>query len=364
MTMPLAYCRSLPAEAGANHYKQLYPQHVGRFALPQNVTTRTALSKEVPPQLSFSFFDVPALNISETFTGCLENCEIVCCPNEWGRESYAILSADNRVIQVQGTEFRPEHRRILRSGCEARRLPEATWVLYRFYGAYFRWLTQVLPHIVLACEQGNGDTILYPPDSEFKPYMCESLSMINVHPKNPRVSLDTPLTICGKLNIIESDSFCGPVLQKMRNRLVANSVPRRARRRIYICRKNARWRRCENEAQVWALLKHAGYERHCMEELTFPEQVSLMSEASVIIGLHGAGLANMIFCPERTHVVEIVDPGRLNPHYYALSSCLDLCYWYIEGTPMDAEADPVYRNLSVDIAKLECIVKGVESKLS
>lgn len=359
---PRDYCQSLSSATGQRRYKQIYPEQKSSFNVPRNVSSVSALSQSVPERLGFSFYDVPTLNISETYIGQVLNCKIICCPNEWGHESYCILGADKRVIQLKGTEFRAEHRSIIRSKRTDSTIPEATWVLSRFYDAYFRWFTQILPRTLLANEQGWADTILWPPDQGIKPYMRDSLKMLGIRPEGNRISLEIPLIKCERLNIIESDTFCGPLLKKVSQALRGGLASRAPNRRVYICRQKARWRRCVNEDKVWALLKDAGYERYCMEELDFPDQVALMSEASVIIGLHGAGLANMIFCQEGAHVIEIIDPGRPNPHYYALASCLGHSYWVLEGRPVDAKADPVYRDLSVDIPELSDVIKRVASR--
>ena len=42
-----------------------------------------------------------------------------------------------------------------------------------------------------------------------------------------------------------------------------------------------------------------------MSNLSFLEQVSLFRNASKIVGLHGGGFANIIFCNPKTLVLEI-----------------------------------------------------------
>ncbi|WP_272506981.1 glycosyltransferase 61 family protein [Salinibacter sp.] len=37
-----------------------------------------------------------------------------------------------------------------------------------------------------------------------------------------------------------------------------------------------------------------------MEDLSFPDQVELFAESEIVVGAHGAGLANLLFCRDAT----------------------------------------------------------------
>jgi capsular polysaccharide biosynthesis protein len=45
------------------------------------------------------------------------------------------------------------------------------------------------------------------------------------------------------------------------------------------------------------------------------DQVRLFSNAAEIIGFHGAGLANLVFCNDDVKVIEIVDRDCVYPSY-------------------------------------------------
>ena len=78
---------------------------------------------------------------------------------------------------------------------------------------------------------------------------------------------------------------------------------------------NRRKRRLKNEDKVQEYLISEGFLIVNLEELTLDEQVSLFSTASVVIGFHGAGLANIIFCNTNINIVEIVDSDCVYPSY-------------------------------------------------
>jgi capsular polysaccharide biosynthesis protein len=96
-----------------------------------------------------------------------------------------------------------------------------------------------------------------------------------------------------------------------------------------------------------------------MEKLTFDEHVSLMSETQVIFGLHGAGLANMLFCSPGTHIIELSDPDFQDPGYYALACSLGHHYWHLKGE-IAGERKAAYHDLTVNTSIAKDIIARVE----
>ena len=85
-------------------------------------------------------------------------------------------------------------------------------------------------------------------------------------------------------------------------------------KRFYINRTS---RRLKNETEVQAFLSSIGYAIINLEELTLDDQVHLFTHAEEIIGFHGSGLANLLFCNTNgsTKVFEIVDKDCVYPSY-------------------------------------------------
>ncbi|MCC9656526.1 glycosyltransferase family 61 protein [Rhodopirellula halodulae] len=75
-------------------------------------------------------------------------------------------------------------------------------------------------------------------------------------------------------------------------------------RRIYISREFAQMRRVENERQVQAAMRAAGFEIIHTEKLSFCDQVVLFSETKILAGIHGAGLTNLVFMRPGTQLLE------------------------------------------------------------
>jgi capsular polysaccharide biosynthesis protein len=74
--------------------------------------------------------------------------------------------------------------------------------------------------------------------------------------------------------------------------------------KIYISRRNSSKRILTNEEQIEELLKKLGFDIYYMEHYTFEQQIAIMEQASIVVAPHGAGLANILFCPTGTKIVE------------------------------------------------------------
>lgn len=81
-------------------------------------------------------------------------------------------------------------------------------------------------------------------------------------------------------------------------------------RRIWIDRQGLAppKRRVHNMAEVAPVLDRFGFERLALERMPLEDQVAAFAQASVVAGVHGAGLANMILCPPTTRVLLVEKP--------------------------------------------------------
>jgi hypothetical protein len=89
-------------------------------------------------------------------------------------------------------------------------------------------------------------------------------------------------------------------------------------RKIYVQRPADGWRGLENDDAVRHLLEDRGFVAIRPEEHLLLDQITLFSQASVIVGMHGAGLTNVLFAPE-AHLIELVGSYG-GPEYF------NLCY--------------------------------------
>lgn len=105
-------------------------------------------------------------------------------------------------------------------------------------------------------------------------------------------------------------------------------------KKIYLTRRKESLRFISNEKDLLPFLKEKKYEVIDSSELRFSEQMQLFSEVSHLIGVHGAGLTNMIFRRGgKMSVVELLSPYQkyLPFHYIMLSQMFNFNYKAIVG---------------------------------
>ena len=97
--------------------------------------------------------------------------------------------------------------------------------------------------------------------------------------------------------------------------------------KIYLARSdNARnARNIGNETELISYLKKREFLVVYAENYSVAQQVKLFSNARVVIGAHGAGFANMVFCKPKTILIEFYGQ-HLAPCYWAISNILQLRY--------------------------------------
>jgi capsular polysaccharide biosynthesis protein len=133
-------------------------------------------------------------------------------------------------------------------------------------------------------------------------------------------------------------------LRWLRERLAPE--PKRHDRRIYVSRADASMRRVVNEAELVALLDKRGFETLLPGEFGLMDQLRAFAEAEVVLGPHGAGLANLC-ASSRATVIELQREGDFRACYFAQANAQGLEYWYLLCRPAGRW------NLRVEISEME-----------
>ena len=123
-------------------------------------------------------------------------------------------------------------------------------------------------------------------------------------------------------------------------------------RKIYISRRLEQNRAIQNEEQVEDVVREAGFEICYFERMSFPEQMKVMSEAKVVMGIHGAGLSNIIAGKAGLKVIELLNPTWFNTCFSQLASQLGFEYCY---DVLKQDGDAVY----ADISEVKRLLLGV-----
>jgi hypothetical protein len=94
----------------------------------------------------------------------------------------------------------------------------------------------------------------------------------------------------------------------------------RYQEKIYVSRCNAKYRKLQNEEELVPILNSFGYSIMSMDGISVSEQIMIFQNAAKVIGVHGAGLANILHCNQKISVLEFF------PQYYRDSSIRVLCH--------------------------------------
>ena len=139
----------------------------------------------------------------------------------------------------------------------------------------------------------------------------------------------------------EKAAFCKPLTHTKKYfqnaRLLLPTFPGlHGKRRIFLNRSRRSLRYIENIAELKPTLKKYHFEFVEAETLPFLSQAKLFSECSYLIGVHGAGLSNMIFRDgSPLSIVEIMHPFEYIPfHYIMLARQFDFEYTALLGEKM------------------------------
>jgi hypothetical protein len=130
-------------------------------------------------------------------------------------------------------------------------------------------------------------------------------------------------------------------------------------RKIFISRKNALTRQLTNAEELFLSLK--GWENISLEEMNIKQQIETFSSASHVIGTHGAGLVNLLWCKPGTKVIEINHQEQINKKPYPLlAHHLNLEHHLLLGEkvplgnnkPVGVKRLDDYNNITVDVSEI------------
>jgi hypothetical protein len=108
-------------------------------------------------------------------------------------------------------------------------------------------------------------------------------------------------------------------IQAMHDRLAIHApAGKSAARKIYVSRLADKHRRAEGEAELVEALRRRGFAIVTPADHTFAQQIEIFRAANLVIGLHGAGLANIAFCQPDAAVYDLL------PEHFIDSSILNL----------------------------------------
>ncbi len=131
------------------------------------------------------------------------------------------------------------------------------------------------------------------------------------------------------------------IIIKNRKKFLKNNK-NNLKKKIFLDRSESPYNHCQinNPNTVNKFINQKKFESYKPELLTFKNQIKLFNNSSIIIGAHGASLANIIFCKPGTKIIEIIPADHPNRKCERISKILNLKYFRIKTRPDNT--DPNY----------------------
>ncbi|WP_309735682.1 glycosyltransferase family 61 protein [Chamaesiphon sp. OTE_75_metabat_556] len=247
---------------------------------------------------------------------------------------------------------------------------------------YYHWLTECLGHYYLL-EKSQFKPDFYILSNE-KSFQKQYLKLLKIDEKRI-IKIDSGVVIQADETIVPSlintsenwdyvntrgytcyrkkwlPSWIGNLYRKSTDLAKSHDT----KSKIYISRAFADYRKIENEDKIIDLLKSRGYSICHLECMAVLDQIELFSNASIVLGVHGAGFSNIYFCPQNAKVFELFTEYYHDSSFKVLTNALGLEYYYMIGkTNKIEDVHPQKENVYIDLAKLEMALDILEASSS
>jgi hypothetical protein len=172
----------------------------------------------------------------------------------------------------------------------------------------------------------------------------------------PTIQADAPITrLTDAIWMNETILAVMPAaqLRAFRDRVAAlHPAPTGPRQRLYVQRR--RLRDVPPRPELDRFLATHDFTPVILEDLTPEAQIRLFQNADTVIAPHGAGLANLLFCPPGTRVLEISPSCEFRPFFWMIAEKLGLPYAVL---PCSTKGNSFNGQLQVELPRLKSLFR-------
>lgn len=198
---------------------------------------------------------------------------------------------------------------------------------------YFHWLYEVLPAAVWALREFPDAILMVAADAPR--YVLEAAEML----ATDRCVMVDGVVRASELIVPGIEPMSGFVrssdlhlVQELGATHSASPCPH-----VYVSRARDSKRSMRNEIELESELRERGFSILYSQETSWTDQISAFRGAELIVGPHGAGLANMVFSPRLRSVVELFPHDVGNDCYARAAFQLGSSYGWLACDPLDGE---------------------------
>ncbi len=222
----------------------------------------------------------------------------------------------------------------------SKQLEVAAPLIPRYNDNYYHWTVETLPQIryLLEYESNHDMEITYLVPGNSPSWLEQTLDLLGIPTSQVEFAshdvyeIDTlllpsfPLQSTGDFewiqsSVLENSSITNPS---------QSSAPN-----VYISREKAVERRVLNEPELIENLSQYGFESYRLEDNSVEENVSLFHNANFVVGPHGAGLTDLIYCGDSV-IIELFGSKYKEP-YRRLANTCGLTYDSLNCTPKSTD---------------------------
>jgi capsular polysaccharide biosynthesis protein len=201
------------------------------------------------------------------------------------------------------------------------------------------------------------------------PVQRQLLDLMGIAPEQRIDSVEVPhvraecLVVPGLPSVLKENNPPW-VVEFLRSHLMKNiksTAPPKDRHPVYVARTaGVNNRAVLNQPAVIRRLEQRGFEVVDPSRLTAARQIETFASATVIVGAHGAALANLVFARPGAAVVELFPAGGVLPDYWRLATSAGLTYRYLSSWPRSGSTSNrskmLVSDIEVDIAALDALL--------
>jgi capsular polysaccharide biosynthesis protein len=245
-----------------------------------------------------------------------------------------VLAEDGSVLSA-GAHSKAEIARAqeaVRQGTDAPVL-EGTSVVLKGAGqsTWGHWLVEILPalHVVEPFTEDDHVIVIpkfEPPQREAYVDSARALAADGARIVPTRDMLFRCEEVVLTPDLAETGASVSPLVRAALER-ITEAVEPRGLTRVFLTRQGLGARRMANFEEVAPVLARHGVTVVAPETLSFREQVAVMGDARLIVGIMGSGLANMCFARPGCHVLALAPSEMFDNFFWRVAPLFELPYW-------------------------------------
>ena len=282
------------------------------------------------PKLKTKSYKIYSIKDCRIYTNCVENVSII-------KNNQLIV--EGSMQQVNGKLVSAKNNEVLKSGTP-KFLKKVSGNVFNLtqgasgYSNYAHWLFDIVPKIKILSLVYSLKNIDYFYFSKLNRFQKETFRILKLNSvkiidsKSNKHCLMENLIFCTHPNYIKGtfSSAQSNIPKWIINYLRKVFLPIGSKnimkfKKIYIDRSDSSYNHCKiiNDDEIQKYLKKHGFKVIRLSKYSLKKQISIFRYCDYIIGPHGAGMANLIFCKKKTKVLEIKNIGHPNKVYQKIS---------------------------------------------